>query len=135
MGTGTPFACSYTRSINGEMTFELDGDGASGRGTLRMTHTDLSVTGPGCSLQNNPLDVRMNDYFSVGGGPSALAFSVTQTTNTGAQRTDQFTFNGSLSDTTITGTLSWETRDQTPSPSGPMSGSGSFTIPVTLQQR
>ena len=132
---GTPVVCSFTRSIAGKMELELNGEGTSGRGTISMTHTDLSVGGQNCNAgPNPPLDVRMNDYFSVSGGPSALAFSVTEKTSGNANRTDQYTFTGSLSGDTITGTFTWRTDDQTQSPGGPFTGSGSFTIPVTLQR-
>ena len=134
-GIGTPIVCNFTRSISGKMTLELNDEGTSGRGTISMTHTDLSVSGQGCNANPGaPLEVRMNDYFAVGGGPSALSFSVTEKPPGNANRTDQYTFSGSLSGDTITGTFTWRTSDQTASPNGTFTGSGSFTIPVTLQR-
>ena len=133
---GTPVVCNFTRSITGSITFELDGDGASGKGTLSMTHTDVSVSGTaGCGNNPNPpLDVRLSRDFAVSGGPSALAFTHTEQTSQGASRTDNYTFTGALSGNAITGTLSWNTRSETTAGGNTFTGTGSFTIPVTLQR-
>jgi hypothetical protein len=133
---GTPVVCAYTRSITGSMTLELNGEGSSGRGTLSMTHTDLSVAGDRCNPNPSPpLDVRLSGDFAVSGGPSALAVTHTEQSNqSGVVRMDNYTFTGSLSGNTITGTLSWNTRSQTSAGGNTFTGTGAFTIPVTLQR-
>ena len=76
----------------------------------------------------------MNDYVQISGGPGALAFSATVSGSGNAERTDHYTFTGSLSGTTIAGSLSWQTQSQTSANGSTFNGTGSLTMAVTLQR-
>ena len=128
---GTPVVCAHTRSVSGTITIELNEEGTSGRASVSWTHTDQSVSGFRCEFQGSSLKHGVSEA-QVGGGPSALSFSAMENVPGNANRSDQYTFNGSISGTTITGTLNWQTRSQTTAASGPFTGTGSITIPVTL---
>jgi hypothetical protein len=133
---GTAVVCAVTRSISGTLTMELNEDGTSGRAAVSTTHTDLSVTAVAGGFCNfNPQTRQHGAEVQVGGGPSALSFSHSETgTGTNQNATIRFAFSGSLSGSTITGSLAFETQGQTTSPSGPFTSSASTSIPVTLQR-
>ena len=133
---GTPVVCAFTRSITGTVTMELDEDGTSGRAAVSTTHTDLSVTAIAGGFCNfNPQTRQHGAEVQVSGGPSALSFSHSETgTGTNQNATIRFAFSGSLSGSTITGSLTFETQGQTTSPGGPFTSTASTTIPVTLQR-
>lgn len=136
-GIGTPVICGVNRTVTGSMEIELNGDGASGKAAVRMTHTDVSVTtiagtNP-CNFNGHTLQHGVE--AQVSGGPSALTFSASETgTGVNQDAIIRYSFSGSLSGDTITGTLTWETQGQTAAGGNTFTSSGSITIPVTLQR-
>lgn len=131
---GTPVVCAYTRTVSGTMTMELNGEGTAGKAAVRMTHTNQSVSA-GCNLDAQPRTLDHGMEVQVGGGPSALSFAASETgTGTGMNAAIRYTFNGSLSGNTITGSLNWQTQGQTEAGGNTFTSSGSITIPVTLQR-
>jgi hypothetical protein len=117
---------------------ELDGDGTSGRAAVSTTHTDLSVTTIAATQNPCNFNPQTRDHgaeVQVSGGPSALSFSHSETgTGTNQNATIQFRFTGSLSGTTITGSLTFETQGQTVAGGNTFTSRASTTIPVTLQR-
>jgi hypothetical protein len=129
---GTPVVCAYTRTLSGTMTMELNEEGTSGRAAVSTTHTNQSVSS-GCNFVASTL--QHGAETQVAGGPSALSFSYSETGSGSNQNaTIRFTFNGALSGSTVTGSLTFETQGQTSAGGNTFTSSGSITIPVTLQR-
>jgi len=139
VGTGgpvSPSTCVFTRAMSGTIRIELRPDHTSGPAYVEGSQTDQSVTGTqGCSLGTQVTTFTTPDTTATG-GPSALTFSSTRGS---ASQTTRVAFNGSHSGTTITGSLTVEMTSQTTStsPAGVTSftGSGTATLPVTLQRQ
>jgi hypothetical protein len=136
VGTGGPISpstCVFTRAMTGMMTIDLRKDGSGGRAYVEGSQTDQSVSGTqGCTLLTSPVTFTTPDTTATG-GPSALTFS---SFRTGPGQNTRVTFNGSLSGSTISGSLAIEitTQGTSTSPGGTttLNGSGSTTVPITL---
>jgi hypothetical protein len=137
-GPQSPSICTFTRVMTGTLKIELNEDGTSGKATVETSQTEIAVTGT-CFIVGNSMNFGARE-IGVAGGPSALAFSHTETGNNVANssRADRYTFSGSLSGSTITGSLAIETSGEN-TRMGSIGletnrGSGSLTVAVTLQR-
>jgi hypothetical protein len=132
VGGGATTNCVRTLALSGSMTMELDGGGTAGDASLTLNQTEVALTGP-CT-PGSPPPLSLFDAV-VSGGPSALTFThVGQSNAGGTQGTTTVKFLGSLSGTTITGTVGLEIA-QTGSTLSPNAGAnGSTTFSVTLQK-
>jgi hypothetical protein len=108
---GGTVTCVSTRAVDGTLTITLkEGDAA---GEL-ATEGNVRETGVTASPQCSPLanqSVSLNHQCAVTGGPSSLSCtsetSFTGTSPTTVTATDRVAFSGSLSNGTITGTLTY----------------------------
>jgi hypothetical protein len=124
--------CVRTMALGGSMTIELTDGGASGKVNLTVTQTQVALTGP-CSLLSPPPLSLVG--IAITGGPSALTFTeVGQSSGGGTTGTTTTRFTGSLSGTTITGTVSLDIVQVGSTVTPDADASGSTTFPVTLQK-
>jgi hypothetical protein len=132
VGGGATTNCVRTLALSGSMTMELDGGGTAGDASLTLNQTEVALTGP-CT-PGSPPPLSLFDAV-VSGGPSALTFThVGQSNAGGTQGTTTVKFLGSLSGTTITGTVGLEIA-QIGSTLSPNAGaSGSTTMSITLRR-
>jgi hypothetical protein len=114
------------------MTIELKNGGTPGTANMTINQTEVALTGPCSPLAPPPISLV---GVAVSGAASALTFESTAQNNAGGTSgTTIVRFNGALSGTTITGTVSLDIR-QTGSTLSPNAGaSGATTFPVTLQK-
>jgi len=102
--------CTRNHSADGQVTIELDDPSASalsGSGRVEGTFVGIGSTCP-----NDPFATRtgtFNDVSNLSGPPSGLTFRIDHSNPVndppGATYRNSFTFNGALSGTEITGTL------------------------------
>jgi hypothetical protein len=129
---GATTNCLRTMALSGTMAIELKNGGTPGKVDLTLNQTQVGLTGPCDPLSPPPLSLV---GVVVSGEPSALTFDHVGNSNAGGTMgTTTVKFLGSLSGTTITGTLGLNIA-QTGSTLSPNAGaSGSATMSVTLQR-
>jgi hypothetical protein len=123
---GTNFTCTFVYGITGTMRIELKQDG-SGTGSILGTLT-LQSANNGCTDSQTKGVGTESQRPAVSGGPSALSFSTTTTTQGGIE-VQTFRFTGTLTGNNINGTLLFEI---TPGPAAGPRRSGIASMNVTL---
>ena len=98
--------CFRTRAVSGTAKIQLTSGSGTGKAEVQVNQTELSVAG-GClpSTQADTFGIR---DIAVTGGPSALTFTASEPLGPGSTVINSVRFNGSLSGTTISGTLTIE---------------------------
>jgi hypothetical protein len=126
---GQASSCTRTHTVSGPVRISLSPGNANGNATLQFTGQEIAFTAP-CGPVSNPITFTLNkESTAVTGGPSALTFrGVAQLTSVAYA----VTFTGSLSGTTITGTLGIDVTSQGPFDSTRPNYTGSTSFPVTL---
>jgi hypothetical protein len=130
--------CTITRAVSGTATIKLDVNTSSNvGGGIEVSGTDsvVSQTCSGPVVTGN----RFSGFATLSGTPSSIRGSQTrnetQTMPTGEtiQSQSTFTFQGSLSGNTITGTIAHDEKSvSTGGGGGPVDEASSGTFPVTL---
>jgi hypothetical protein len=133
-----PSSCASTKAITGTLEITLNDGNVTGKANVQMTYAEISLAGATCLPNTQP--VIFSGFVDVSGGPSALTFTLTtQQTGGNATGTSTASFKGALSGSTISGTLAFETVSQSTNTlngiTSTFSGSGSTTMPVTLQKQ
>jgi hypothetical protein len=124
--------CVRTMALAGSMSIELTDGGTSGTASLQVTQTQVALTGPCNLLSPPPLSLIA---VAVTGGPSALTFTeVGRSSAGGTTGTTTTRFTGSLSGTTISGTVSIDIVEIGSTVTPDAGASGSTTFQVTLQK-
>jgi hypothetical protein len=129
---GQTTVCVSTRAVTGVVRFEFRNGvgGAGATASVQIIQTELSVTGSQCIPANGPIQFTLTG--DVTGPASALAFTGAAQIGSGSDTSsNKVTINGSLSGTTITGTIAIEVSS---SLSG-FVGSGSTSAALTLQKQ
>ena len=120
--------CFRTRAVTGTAKIQLTPGTGTGKAEVQVNQPELSVSGQ-CNPNTQVETFGIRD-IAVTGGPSALTFTASEPLGPGSTVINNLRFTGSLSGTTITGTLTIEIQG---SPSS-TSGGGSTTLQVTLQK-
>jgi hypothetical protein len=124
--------CVRTMALAGSMSIELTDGGASGTARLQVTQNQVALTGPCDLLSPPPLSLT---GVAVTGGPSALTFTeIGRSSGGGTTGTTTTRFTGSLSGTTISGTVSIDIVEIGSTVTPDAGASGSTTFQVTLQK-
>ena len=130
--TGTT-SCTWVRSVTGTMSMDLRTDFTGGNSNVAGTIVDVSVTGT-CGLGST--FTFATAPIMATGGPAALAF--TDARGVGSPNQMTLTFGGAYSPDSVTGTITLELRTEsttnTPTAQSTQRGSGTATVPVTLQR-
>jgi hypothetical protein len=126
--TGPASTCVFNRTVSGTMNMDLRTDRSGGAVRLQGTITEISAGGS-CIPSTAPVNFSVAD-ITANGGPSNLSFSVTRTV--AANSTETWSFSGSFTNNTVTGTLTFEQRQQTSTGGSTFTGVGSGSFPATL---
>ena len=132
VGGGATTNCVRTFALTGPMKIELKNGGTPGKVDMTMNQTEVAVAGPCQPSQPPPLSLV---GVAVSGTAAALTFSnVGQGAGGGSNsQTTTVKFTGSLSGTTITGTVSLDIVQigSTLSPNAGANGSTTFSVVLT----
>lgn len=131
--------CTRVHEMSGTLTIEINNLTGAFSGTAHVQGNSrvLSLTGPQCGGPPSP-QVGSTDTFgitpkTISGTTPAISFDVSESnTSAGGVNTVTFTFSGTLSGDTITGTLTQTQRIESPG-SGFPAGVGTVTYSVTLR--